>query len=61
VEEAAFNRARSIRDAGMTLPEKISDQLAVMDNAFEIRLLLRKEIAAVFQGEVDKHSSPEKG
>lgn len=54
VRETTFNLFRSVRDAGMTLPEKISDQLAVMDNAFEIRLLLRKEIMAIFQSEVDK-------
>lgn len=44
VKEASFNCARSIRDAMLGVPERISDQLAVMSDAFQVRTLLRGEI-----------------
>lgn len=55
VEQAAFTRARMIRDAIMTVPEKLSDELAVMGDAFEIRLKLRRELESALREDMERN------
>lgn len=56
VKAAAFNCARATRDAVMGVPERVSDQLAVMNDAFEIRLMLRRELETALKQEAEEHS-----
>lgn len=49
VEDTAFQVARVIRDKMMTIPERLSAELASMDNPHEIKEFLYKEIGLVLE------------
>ena len=50
VEKEAFECGRKVRDAVMSLPERVSPILAGMTKEFEINNLLKKEIILILEG-----------
>ena len=50
VETTAFTVARTIRDKAMAIPERLSDELASIDNPHVIKEMLYKEIMTMLDG-----------
>jgi hypothetical protein len=50
VEDTAFKVARIVRDKLLTLPERLSNELAAKTNAHEIKELLYSEIGMALEG-----------
>ena len=50
VENIAFNASRVIRDKILTIPERLSNELATMNNPHAVKELLYKEFAILLDG-----------
>ena len=50
VESKAFSVSRAIRDKILTIPERMSNELATIDNAHQIKELLYKEFNILLEG-----------
>jgi len=50
VENKAFNASRSIRDKILTIPERLANELATMNNPHDIKELLYKEFGILLEG-----------
>lgn len=50
VENKAFQVSRAIRDKILTIPERLSNELASIDNAHQIKELLFKEFGILLEG-----------
>jgi len=50
VEKDAFNMARQTRDAMLSIPDRISDQLAAENESSEIHKIMKEEILRALRG-----------
>lgn len=50
VESKAFNVSRSIRDKIMSIPERLANEIATMNNPHQVKELLYKEFGVLLEG-----------